>query len=158
MNIEMVKKQEELLQFTGFTNEEAVNLGLFLYNRAKDLGYPIAIHITKNGQEIFHAALTGTSLDSDSWIARKHKTVMHFLESTYQVGLNLQKKEITLEDKFKLSEKEYSSSPGGFPINVKGVGVIGALVISGLSKPTDHEFIVDSLADYLNVDLQQLMS
>lgn len=153
MKIETVQKQEELLQFTTFTNEDAVNLGLFLYHRAKEQGYPISIHITKNRQEIFHAALPGTSPDSDNWIARKQNTVMHFLISTVQVSLILQKRGITLEDKFKLSEKEYSSAPGGFPITVKEVGVIGALVISGLSKPTDHEFIVESLTDYLKVDL-----
>ena len=41
---------------------------------------------------------------------------------------------------------------GGFPISVKGAGVIGALTISGLPGRRDHGVAVDALCEHLGLD------
>jgi uncharacterized protein (UPF0303 family) len=41
---------------------------------------------------------------------------------------------------------------GGFPIRVKGIGVVGAVTVSGLHERDDHEVAVAAICDYLGVE------
>ena len=47
----------------------------------------------------------------------------------------------------------YAAIGGGFPIALKGTGVIGAVACSGLPHEQDHQLLVDALCAVLNVDL-----
>jgi uncharacterized protein (UPF0303 family) len=44
---------------------------------------------------------------------------------------------------------------GGFPIRVKGAGMIGCLTISGLHERDDHAVAVDALCDELGLDKKE---
>ena len=40
---------------------------------------------------------------------------------------------------------------GGFPVKVKGAGVIGVIAVSGLPEREDHAVVVDALCDHLGI-------
>ena len=45
----------------------------------------------------------------------------------------------------------YAASGGGFPINVSGAGVIGAVLVSGQPHLVDHDFLVDCISKFLKI-------
>ncbi len=45
---------------------------------------------------------------------------------------------------------------GCFPLRIKGLGVVGAITVSGLSDVQDHQLAADALAKYLNVQVPKL--
>ena len=51
---------------------------------------------------------------------------------------------------------EYVLAGGGFPVTVKGAGVIGVIAVSGLPEREDHNVVVDALCDHLRADRASL--
>ena len=149
--LDLVAKQESLLQFDRFSMETAHEIGLALVARAKREQYPVAIDITRNGQQIFHVALEGATLDNDVWIMRKMAVVNRFSHSSYYMSLELDMNETTIEDAYLLDEWEFAPHGGSFPIMIKDTGVIGTITVSGLASAEDHQLVVDVLTDYLDV-------
>ena len=52
--------------------------------------------------------------------------------------------------------RHYVLAGGGFPVTVKGAGVIGVIAVSGLPEREDHGIIVEVLATYLGLDAAAL--
>ncbi|ORX91059.1 hypothetical protein K493DRAFT_228995 [Basidiobolus meristosporus CBS 931.73] len=145
-------EQESRLQFTQFTNEDALQLGLLIHTKAKSLGdLPVAIDISRNGHCLFHFAMGGTSPDNAEWIQRKSRTVLRFEHSSFYMGQLVASQSKTLEQKFMVSEKVYAPHGGAFPLIIKNVGVVGAIVVSGLPPQEDHKLVVDSIQEYLKI-------
>jgi uncharacterized protein (UPF0303 family) len=142
-------RQEEELQFTSFTNETALELGLALLSEARTRSQPVTIDISRHGQQLFHFAMTGTSADNDHWIRRKNNVVARFGHSSYYMGRQLQSMGQSMEEKYLLSSQEYAAHGGAFPLIARGVGVIGAITISGLPQAEDHEVVVTTLRRFL---------
>src|ERR687890_364987 len=67
--------EEEELQFSAFTNDDAWDLGSALVAAARRDGAPVAVDVSRHGHQLFHASLPGTSPDNDSWIQRKTRVV-----------------------------------------------------------------------------------
>ena len=44
----------------------------------------------------------------------------------------------------------YAAAGGGFPIRVTGVGVVGAVTVSGLAQEDDHALVVEALRTFLD--------
>ncbi len=55
--LEELRRQEEDIQFTSFTNETALSVGLALLREASKRSKPVAIDITRGGQQLFHFAM-----------------------------------------------------------------------------------------------------
>jgi uncharacterized protein (UPF0303 family) len=51
--------------------------------------------------------------------------------------------------------KDFAIAGGGFPINVEGVGVIGAATASGLPEREDHNLVVAAICAVLGQDPAQ---
>ena len=73
-----LRQQEEEIQFAHFTNDIALTVGMALLQEARQRGKPVAIDITRNGQQLFHFAMAGTSADNGEWIRRKNNVVNRF--------------------------------------------------------------------------------
>lgn len=142
---------EETLQFKNFTNEMALEIGLSIVKKAKELNKAIAVDISKNRQQIFHYSFEGTSPDNDNWVRRKNNTVNRFNRSSYYIGTLLKALGQTLEERYYLSTVEYATHGGAFPIIIKDAGVIGSITVSGLTEEEDHNLVVEAISEYLGL-------
>ena len=147
--LKKLEAEERELQFERFSNEDAVALGLSLYETAREKELPVTIDITRNGHQLFHLSMPGTSPDNDRWVARKIKLVNRMGMSSYRVGTLLRSLGMTLEERFELSHYEYAAHGGCFPVILKGTGPIGTVTISGLAQEDDQAMVVNAIRQYL---------
>jgi uncharacterized protein (UPF0303 family) len=142
--------QEEHLQFTTFNNDDAWMLGSRLRDLGVARGHAITIDIARGEQRLFHCALPGTSAHNDVWIERKKRTVREFGASSYLVGLRFPILDAhVLEQAPWMDPMQFSGHGGGFPLAIRGVGVIGTIAVSGLPHQVDHGLIVEALSEHL---------
>ncbi len=151
-NQELLKsciKEETELVFDCFSREDAFELGCLLYENSKRYPDPCCFEITVNGLVVFRYFPQGSIPDSELWLKRKrnsvnlmHMSSLHFM--AWLTGLCE-----TLEDR-KLDSKEYAAGGGGFPIILRGTGVIGSICVSGMpDHMLDHQLIIESVAGFL---------
>ena len=100
---------------------------------------------------VFQHLLDGRNLNNERWITRKFNTVREMETSSLYLYTKLEKTERTMADIY-VDESEYANSGGGFPIRVEVVGVIGAIIVSGLNHVADHDLIIKCLSKYLHTD------
>jgi uncharacterized protein (UPF0303 family) len=141
--------EEEELQFTGFTNDDAWDLGSALVAVARRDGAPVAVDVSRHGHQLFHASLPGTSPDNDSWIQRKTRVVHRFGHSSLYVRQASVERGTTFEEEFGLDPALYAAHGGAFPVVVRSVGPVGAVVVSGLPQLEDHRMVVAALRAHL---------
>lgn len=149
--LEKLLKQEREIVFDTFSLETAHEIGERLYQAAYAQNMPVAIDITRSGQQLYHAALPGSTADNDAWILRKSKVVMRFGHSSYYWGMHLEKANMTLDGNYFLDPNEYAAHGGSFPISLKESGIIGTITVSGLPSEDDHALVVKILGDYLKL-------
>ena len=147
--IKEIAQQEREIVFDRFTNEDAWNLGTLLVERARKIGAPLIIDITRGNQCLFRYSLEGTSWNNETWVERKSRLTRRFGKSSFRVGLELRLQGKTLESRQGLSLSEYADHGGAFPLSVYGVGVVGAVTVSGLPEEEDHAFVVDGIRAFL---------
>jgi uncharacterized protein (UPF0303 family) len=142
-------QEEEELQFAQFTNEMAFHIGCRVVEKARLKQQSITVDITRNGQQLFHCALTGRSIDSDEWVRKKARVVHRFGHSSYYIWAYLKSIQRDIRQRYGLDPSEYAASGGAIPILVKNVGMVGCIAISGLSQEEDHELAASSLREFL---------
>ncbi|WP_102783745.1 heme-degrading domain-containing protein [Thalassospira sp. GB04J01] len=152
MELDRLIKQEEALVFDRFDEDTAWAIGSKLVGVAQAQNAPVAINIRTPDRTLFHASLAGAKPANDGWARRKSNVTLREHESSMRFGVTLQTKGKTLAD-HGLGFAEYADHGGSFPIRVSGVGVIGAITVSGLASAEDHAMIVGVLADFLKVDV-----
>lgn len=70
--------------------------------------------------------------------------------SSYLVGLRARAKGSSFEvGRADLPVDRYAAHGGSFPIRVQGVGVVGAVTVSGLPQEQDHALVVEALGAHL---------
>ncbi|MFJ5047747.1 heme-degrading domain-containing protein [Streptomyces sp. NPDC088719] len=137
--------QERRLTLPRFSHDDAFALGSLLVALARERQAPVAIDIRRGAQQLFHAALPGSSADNDAWIDRKRKVVERYGESSFLVGARFRAKGTTFEESSRLDPDTYAAHGGSFPIAVEGAGVIGTVTVSGLPQAEDHAMVVEAL-------------
>jgi uncharacterized protein (UPF0303 family) len=147
--LQELRQQEQDLQFSSFSNDTALAVGMALLEEARKQDKSVAIDITRSGQQLFHFAMTGTAVDNGEWIKRKNRVVQRFGHSSYYMGISLKNAGQTIEEKYLLPESEYAAHGGAFPLIIKNVGVIGTITVSGLPQQEDHELVVTTLRRFL---------
>ncbi len=154
---EIIRKQEAALQFDHFDAGDAWLIGQSLRVRAIAHGGSVSIDITLGGLNLFHTVVEKPTPNNDRWVARKRNTVLEFWKSSLLVAQEMLVSGRTLTE-FGLNEKELALSGGGFPIRLKDIGVVGAIVVSGLPQTHDHQLIVDALAEYLHQQVESVLA
>lgn len=144
-----LEQQERRLTLPRFTYDDAWTLGTLLVELAGDRHAPVAIDIRRGGQQLFHAALPGSTPDNDAWIDRKRRVVERYGCSSLLVGSRFRAKGTTFEESSRLDPDAYAAHGGAFPIAVEGAGVIGTVVVSGLPQLEDHGLVVEALELFL---------
>jgi uncharacterized protein (UPF0303 family) len=142
---DIIARQEALLQFTEFTADTALAIGMKLIERAKKAGTPVAISIVRNGFTLFQHAMEGTTPDNELWIAGKNYLVNRFHHASLYMAKRIRAGMTRQDDKIGI----YVAG-GAFPIIVRNVGVVGTITVSGLHEDDDHGWTVDILKDMLN--------
>ena len=150
--ITVLSMQEEILQFSHFTNEDAWELGMMLVAESRRRGLDCAVSIRRNnGYAVFKYAGNTTNLNNDRWMDRTFNTVRTLEKSSLLVYSELQKNEETMVD-IALDPKEFSCMGGGFPVRVEEVGVVGAIMVTNQNHYINHDIIVKPLGRYLHID------
>jgi len=137
------------LQLPSFNNDTAIELGLMLLDMARTRDLPITIDVTRAGQQIFHAALPGTSADNDQWVARKVAAVMRFGHSSFYLGRRAAMRGVDFATSMLVDPTAYAAHGGCFPIIVRGTGLVGTVTVSGLPQADDHALVVEALTAFL---------
>ena len=151
-SVKVLTMQEEILQFSHFTNEDAWELGSYMVEEAARNDLPVAVSIRLNkGYTVFQYGFSGTNCSNELWMKRKENTVRMMEMSSLRLYMLLKLKQETLEDRG-LNGKDYVARGGAFPIRVEGVGVIGSVIVSGLDHMADHDFAVACISQYLRID------
>ena len=141
--------EEQELQFMGFNEDVAWELGnTFVAQAVKD-NLSITVDITRGEHQLFHASRPGTSADNDEWVKRKIRLVNRFGHSSFYIGQSLKSKGRSLEEVYSISESLYAPHGGCFPIFVKGTGMVGTITVSGLPQEEDHRLVVNTIREYL---------
>ena len=150
--VAIVSAQEALLKFETFTAEDAWELGKIFVAEAMDQDIKIAISIrSMSGKRMFHYAAEGTNHGAAAWLDRKFNTVQHFESSTLGYSLFLKRRGATLAERG-LDPTQFVACGGGFPVFVDGIGVVAAVMVSGLTDVEDHDILVRCISRYLGVE------
>lgn len=152
-DLERITRQERELQWTSFSEDDAWELGATLRELAAERQLAIVIDIRRfaphfgshAGPPLFFAAMRVTTPDNAEWARRKANVVARLHRSSYAIGLALQSRNTTLQDKYGWPAADYASHGGAFPIALAGTGVIGSITVSGLPQRDDHELVVEAL-------------
>ena len=151
--LDRLDREEAELIFDRFDHDTAWELGVALVEKARARVLPVTVDVRRGGQQLFHAALPGTAPDNDAWIARKTRVVDRFGRSSLNVGERARQAGTTFEEQMRLDPDLYAAHGGAFPVNVRGVGVVGTVAVSGLPQLEDHALVVEVLAEFLGVSL-----
>jgi len=149
--ITSLEAQEERLVFARFDNADAWRLGSAMAAAAIERALPVTIDIRRHGQQLFHAALPGTTAENDSWIERKVNVVNRFAAASYLVGRRLAARGTALDESLGVEPRLFAAHGGAFPVRVKDVGVVGTVTVSGLPQADDHAFVTEMISDFLGV-------
>jgi uncharacterized protein (UPF0303 family) len=140
-----LEDQEQRLRFLRFDNHDAWVLGNELVELARGRGLAVTIDIRRHGQQLFHAALPGTTPENDSWIERKIRVVDRFAASSLLVGSRLAESGQTLDEHLGVDPMLYAAHGGCFPVRIRHVGVVGTVTVSGLPQAEDHALVIEAI-------------
>jgi uncharacterized protein (UPF0303 family) len=147
--LDVLREQEERLQLARFDHDAAWRLGSRLVDVARAQRLAVTIDIRHGDQQVFHAALAGTSADNDAWVERKVRVVRRFGHSSLLMGRMLAAEETTLAERYRLDESVFAAHGGAFPVLVRGVGPVGVVTVSGLGEEEDHRLVITVLEAFL---------
>jgi len=155
-DIALIKRQEETLVFPAFDEAVAFKIGSAIRDRALAENLPVIVDIRLWDRPLFYAAMPGSNASNPDWARRKINVVRRYLRSTYRLVLEQQRPDRTFKVGEGLDISDYVLAGGGFPVTVKGAGVIGVIAVSGLPEREDHGVVVDALCDHLSIDKRGL--
>ena len=156
-DIAKVAEQERLCTLKGFDETTALAIGTRIRELASAAGKSLAIDIRFWNRQLYFYAMPGTSPDNIEWIRRKSNFVRRFNRSSYSQTLRLEnagKSGFAFDDG--VNDMEIAAHGGSFPIRIEGVGVVGAITVSGVPGRYDHGFVVEALCEHLGIDYRPL--
>ncbi len=143
--LEQLAQEELQFELKTFDAKTALSIGNYVASLALHSQSSIGIEIYANQRVLFQFLNDACAPDHINWLRRKRNTVLQFQHSTKYVQCLLKNEIQLLSTKFGYDIKDYAIHQGGFPIRIQGVGVIGAISISGLSQPEDHALAMKAL-------------
>ena len=154
-----ITRQEREILLPSFDYETAWRIGLTLRELAIARKHSIVIDVRRFGtphQQLFYAALPGTTPENGRWIQRKANVVARFHRSSYSLGLYLQQNNSDIVTRYALPAEDYATHGGSFPITLANAGIVGAVTVSGLAQREDHNLAVEALCLEAGLDYNHL--
>lgn len=151
-DIARIIEQERGLVFEAFDEHVAHAVGALIRERAVSESLGIVADVRLWDRPLLYFALPGTTAENVEWVRRKSNTVRRFQKSTYRMVLEAGGEERAFPPHRAIPIEDYVLAGGGFPIRVKGAGVIGSITVSGLHERDDHEVVVGAICAQLGVD------
>jgi len=152
-DLERLAIQEQRLQFDAFNLATAWELGTKIKGLCDAAGVALTIEVRLAKETVFFCAMPGTGPVNADWARRKRNAVELLHTSSYALGLKLEQEKSSLEAKQGLPLRDFATHGGSFPIRVRGVGVVGAVTVSGIPQREDHAMVVQALAALCGVPL-----
>ena len=150
-DIKLIIEQEKTLVFPEFDEAIAFKIGAAMRTAAIAAGENIVVDIRTWDRPLFYMALPGTNGGNQHWVRRKYNVVQRLMKSSYRVTLETESDTRLFPPGAALDPAEFVLAGGGFPIRVKGAGVIGALTVSGLHERDDHRLAVSAICEHLGI-------
>jgi uncharacterized protein (UPF0303 family) len=155
-DIERLKIQEQKLRFEKFDEGTAWSLGIKMRDAAIAWKLPLVIDIRVAGRPLFYVALPGTSPDNAEWVRRKINVVMRLHKCSYRVSREIAQSGQALDELRGVNPIDVATHGGCFPIHITGTGIVGTVTVSGIPQREDHNFVAESLSQFLGVDYAQI--
>lgn len=143
-------EQKELV-LQKFYENEAWLMGCWMREEASKNQFAVGMSISLNRKKLFHVTMPNTAPLSDDWLRRKENTVYKFYKSSYEMAYFLDKNEQTVHSRYGLAHEDFAIAGGGVPITVEGIGVVGAVAVTGLPQIKDHGLAVDGIKYLLSL-------
>ena len=141
--------EAQTLELESLSHKDAIEIGEIAMDFGFQRGLAIAVEIRLKEWIVFHASLPGSTTESDMWIARKARVVLATGNSTMYERVLAEEQGIDWYAVNGFSEETHAIHGGGLPLNVKGMGCVGMMLISGLPQVQDHLLGVDVLTEFL---------
>ena len=155
-DLQRIAMQEERIAFDRFDATTAWSLGERLKSLAEGKAAALAIEVRLARRTVFFHAMAGSRPSHADWARRKRNTVELLAWSSYRAALTPPVDGQTIAERMGLALRRYGFAGGGFPIAVRGVGVVGAVAISGLPQRDDHAMVVEALARLAGIPLDEV--
>jgi uncharacterized protein (UPF0303 family) len=151
-DIAAILAQEDALRLDSFDEDDAHRLGCLTRDEATRRGTPCAIDIRTAARVLFTTTMPATAPDNADWIRRKSNLVLRVQRSSYGFGRKLEAAGEALGPERGLPLADYAAHGGGFPIHVRGTGVVACLTVSGLPQREDHRLATWGICRFLGLD------
>lgn len=151
-DIALIKQQETQLVFNEFNELVAHSLGERIRERALREKLTIVVDVRTFDRQVYFMALPGTTADNAEWVRRKFNLVRQVQKSSYRAVLENKADADHFLPRRGLDNADFVLAGGGFPIRVRGAGVIGCITVSGLHERDDHQVAVDGICEELGVE------
>ena len=137
--MKVLDMQEDILQFTHFTNADAWELGTMILMEARRRGAQVGIMIRRsNGEVVFQYCDNGITPHNVELMRRKSNSVLLTERSSLQLYMAATNAPESVKQMV-LDPKEYA--------------MLGATVaVSGMGQVSDHDVIVKCISKYLHID------
>lgn len=151
-DIARVAEQEKRLVFSRFDELAARQVGEAIRTLAEAAGAAIVIDVRFWDRPLYYYAMPGTSADNFDWVRRKSNCVKRFACASLALTLKHARDGRGFAPDHNVDDGDIAAHGGSFPIRIDGVGVVGAVTVSGVPGRHDHGFVVEALCGYLGID------
>jgi len=110
---------------------------------------PLAIQVRLGDWIIYHASLTGSTIENHWWIDRKARVVSLKHHSTMFERVSAEERGVDWHKENNVEDETHAIHGGGLPLITKNEGFVGMLLISGLPQIEDHLLGVEVLTEFL---------
>jgi uncharacterized protein (UPF0303 family) len=155
-DIAKIKQQEDVLIFPGFTEEDALSIGLAIADEIKAMNGFALIDIRLWDRQLFAYSMPGAGADNAEWVRRKINVVRRFQISSYRMGRELAEAGQKLDASRGVDPLDYAAAGGCFPVRLKGGPIVGCITVSGLPQRDDHRVVVEAIAAHLGIEMGEL--
>jgi uncharacterized protein (UPF0303 family) len=144
-----LEREAQALVLPSLTQAQAIEIGEIAFAKATERVLPIIVEVRLGEWPVFKVAMTGSTPDNDSWVARKARVVLATGKSTIYERVSAEERGVDWHKETGLSEELHAIHGGGLALSVAGHGLAGILLISGLPQVEDHLLGVEVITEYL---------